>query len=166
MVRDDRTLDEIMADAEAAMEAERQAKRAAAPAPTAEHERRASDALHYHVNEDAFLPSPATLTASRKTELELKHKRGERWTEAERWEWWKIRGGEICIEINRDLKGKNIARALGRILVEVAATNVSQTLNREKLEDRIAALEARLDEREDGKRLVAGKLRVVGGRKP
>jgi len=81
------------------------------------------------------------MAMARKHNLELKLKNGQRWTNAERVEWWNVNARELMFEVDRLVGKRKITEAIAIIVKEFAIVAIQQTQNREKLEDRIAALE-------------------------
>lgn len=98
-------------------------------------------------------------------------KAGERVSDNEAWHVFRTDGFKdfkhVCAEIDKDKTLNKAIRTLALELVVITALHRNTNyLRRMEHEDRIAELERRLAERDDGKRLIAGRLRVVGGRKP
>ena len=78
---------------------------------------------------------------ARLSELELKLKAGGRWTDVERVEWWNLNARNLMLEVD-DLVGKRrVTQAIARVVKQFAIVAIQQTQNRERLEDRISALE-------------------------
>jgi hypothetical protein len=124
-----------------------------------------SKPMHYSVRDDALLSPVARPTGAknmidhlRMAELEAKARRGERLTETERHEWWRIQGQQLVLDVAGDVRAKQTASGIGRVIAHFALVCAQQTLKREQLEDRVEELERRLAA--DG-----GRLRVVGASK-
>lgn len=74
--------------------------------------------------------------------IEQKTQRGERLTREERAAVWFDKVKALDAEIAPLLKGGEVRAAIKKVLLQLAARNVAELEHRDRLEDRIAALEA------------------------
>lgn len=83
----------------------------------------------------------AVIDRERMAELETRLKSFGRWSDAERVEWWNINARAIMDDVDTLVGKRNVTDAIFRVVREFAIVAIQQTQGRERLEDRVAALE-------------------------